>query len=252
LNFRLGRAFLILLLGLTGRDLVHASPQSRRPTVPVEDMTREADVIGVATVLSATVREESRTGVICTDFRLQFSEVWKGDPGREFIMVKPGGQLPNGDKLTLPDHEYTLKPEESVLVFAIPSTYGNHVAIGYGLGLYRVRAGSEPLAYRITEHPVSIGKAPPQTLRALKEQVWRTLGRPGDPAPAQLPPSKSSAAPNPPESGSVAPAALPTAQAPVAPPTEGSRGHGSVLFLGLILILGIVFLFFRKKPDLSP
>src|SRR5262249_30842518 len=153
-----------------GGSPIHASPQSRQPALPVEEMVRQADVIGVATVSSATVREETRNGLICTDFRLNFTQVWKGDPGREFVLVKAGGQLPNGQKTPLPGHEYVLKPEESVVIFASPSKLGNHVVIGLHQGLYRVGSGVEPSVYRVTEHPLRIGKTPTRTLRDLKDE----------------------------------------------------------------------------------
>jgi hypothetical protein len=43
---------LVLLLAIAARSPLHASFQGRNPNIPVEDMTRKADVIGVATILS--------------------------------------------------------------------------------------------------------------------------------------------------------------------------------------------------------
>jgi len=178
-NLNSGRAFLAVLLPiLLGSSAADALAQARGRSLPVEDMVRQADVIGVATVEGATVREESRNGLICTDFRLSFSEVWKGDPGREFTLVKPGGQLANGQKTTVPGHEFVLKPGEPVVVFASPSSLGNHNIIGLRQGLYRLGSGENPQVYRVSEYPLKAGASSSVTLKSLKDEVWRALGRP--------------------------------------------------------------------------
>lgn len=246
------RVFLGFLLAAISAFAGPAWAQSRRPTVPVDEMARQADVIGVATVQSTGSREEPRSGMIWTDYRLQFSEVWKGDPGREFILMKAGGQLPSGDKLTVPDHEYSLKPGESIVVFAIPSKFGNHVPIDFQQGLYRLGGGSQPSVYRLTEHPRAIGNKPTDSLRALKEGVWRALGRPVEPSSAPSSPSNTLAPPaNPAESRPIAAPGQPTAQTPIPAPPTANRWWGSLLVFGLILIVGIVYLLTRKKHGLS-
>jgi hypothetical protein len=213
-------------------------------------MVRQADVIGVATVQSATPRLEPRTGMICTDFRLAFSDVWKGDPGREFVLVKPGGEL-QGEKVTVPGHEFVLKPGEPIVVFASPSNLGNHVVIGLRQGLYRVGSGSEQPVFRVSEHPLKAGSSSALTLRALKDEVWRALGRPVEPAPD--PPRANPSSTEKASDNGVLPAATsvhqPTAAVP--PPPVESRLWGGLLIISLIVLVGIVLLLYRKKQGLN-
>jgi len=250
-NLNSGRAFLAVLLPiLLGSSAADALAQSRDRTMPVDDMVRQADVIGVATVQSASVREETRTGLICTDFRLSFSEVWKGDPGREFTLVKPGGQLPNGQKTTVPGHEFVLKPGEPVVVFASPSRLGNHNIIGLRQGLYRLGSGENPAVFRVTEYPLKAGASSNLNLKSLKDEVWRALGRPAElpsaPSKSTLPPVEKSS-----ESGAVAPAPAPAATSPVPPPVAESHAGAGLLIFILVLLIGGVLAFFRNRPDFN-
>jgi hypothetical protein len=258
LNIPVERGLIAVFLAILTSASATGWAQSRKPAIPVENMTQQADVVGVATVISSGPREEPRTGLIWTDFRLQFSEVWKGDPGREFTLMKAGGQLPSGDKVTVPGHEYTLTPGDSIVVFAIPSKFGNHVPIDFEQGLYRLGAGPEPQVYRMTEHPRAIGKKPTQSLRALKEEVWRALGRTLEPPSPTSPPSppssntKGNPVPaNSSESGSIAPPVQPTAQAPAPPPMVSNRWGAGLLVFCLILVIGIVLLLSKRKQGSS-
>src|SRR6185295_19724465 len=80
--------------------------QAGRP-IPVEQMSKSAEVIGVATIDSANAHNEPRTGFINTDLHLTFSEVWKGDAGSNFILIKPGGEV-GGKKADIPGHEFEI------------------------------------------------------------------------------------------------------------------------------------------------
>jgi hypothetical protein len=252
LNHHSARTLLAFVILLAESSLIYGEPQGRGRVLPVDEMVRQADVVGVATVRSATPREEPRNGLICTDIRLEFSEVWKGDPGREFILVKPGGQI-GEEKTTVPGHEYALSPGESVVVFGSPSKLGNHNVIGIRQGLYRIGPGSEKPLFRVSEHPWGAGKTSILTLKALKDDVWRALGRPVEPEPEPaptrpaLPPSD-----RPSEHGAAWPPAPSTPAAPVPPPpSEGSHG-GAWLVLALIPVIGLTVLIFRKKRSTNP
>ncbi len=219
------------------------SPQNVR-TLPVDDMSREAQVIGVATVVSATPHEEPRNGFVYTDFRLNFSEVWKGEAGPAFILMKPGGTV-GSNRSRVPGHEYLLTPGEQIVVFATPSDLGNHVPIGIHQGLYRVAAEERSPLYRVTQFPFGPGKDSALTLQSLKDDVYRALGKPlnARPAPAdrRTPPgipSHESATPQQ-ESTSTVP--------PASSSAEGPRWMG-ILVAGLLLATVAGILLLRKKP----
>jgi hypothetical protein len=163
-NTALLRTILVLPVALIILALPAAAfPQGRARSLTVEEMAAQADVAGVASVQSLATRLETRTGMICTDFRLTFSEVWKGDPGREFVLVTPGGELP-GRKLSVPGHEFELRVGETIVVFATASRFGNHVVIGLRDGLYRVGPTPAQAVFRVTEFPVSAGTSSPLSL----------------------------------------------------------------------------------------
>jgi hypothetical protein len=179
-NTALLRTILVLPVALIILALPAAAfPQGRARSLTVEEMAAQADVAGVASVQSLATRLETRTGMICTDFRLTFSEVWKGDPGREFVLVTPGGELP-GRKLSVPGHEFELRVGETIVVFATASRFGNHVVIGLRDGLYRVGPTPAQAVFRVTEFPVSAGRSSPLSLPSLKDAVWKALGHPSE------------------------------------------------------------------------
>jgi hypothetical protein len=209
--------------------------------LPVEEMARKADVIGVATVDSARAHEEPRTGFINTDFHLTFSEVWKGEAGPAFILMKPGGEVP-GRKAAVPGQEFDLKPGEKIVVFATPSSLGNHVVMGLRQGLYRVGSGENPPLYRISEFPYGPGKESRLTLGDLRNEVYTALGKPVESRPAPKAPETPGA---PPEKKAESPAPAPSpektagTQAPPAADTSGRwiGGLAVCLFLAALIIV---------------
>lgn len=196
--------------------LLSAPAQGR--VLPVEEMARKADVVGVATVQNSRSRHDPRTGFIYTDHTLRFEEVWKGTPSTPFILMQAGGQV--GDqRAALPGHHFTFQPGERIVVFAVPSSLGNHVLVGLRQGLYRVEdAQPEPRVRRDTEARSS------RTLAQLREEVARVIGRPSEGAPPPTPPpgTESPASPGaepPPPAGR--PPSAPGPPAPSRPPAAG-------------------------------
>jgi hypothetical protein len=236
---------LLLALLLPG---LSAAAQNVR-SLPVEDMSREAQVIGVATVVSAIPHEEPRNGFVYTNFRLEFSEVWKGEAGPAFILMKPGGTV-GAIRSSIPGHEYILNPGERIVVFATPSDLGNHVPIGIHQGLYRVGTEKGSPLYRVTQFPFGPGKGSALMLQSLKDDVYRSLGKPVESRPAPEP-----RLPAPLEPGSP-PAVPPREAAPPQEPTPGAplgsssagvlRGIG-FLVVCLLLAAAAGFFFLKRK-----
>jgi len=232
-----------------------ASAQKSRP-LAVEEMSGTADVIGVATVRSIASRLESRTGMICTDYTLSFSEVWKGEAGPEFLLVRMGGRL-GQDSVTLPGFEFDLRTGEELVVFAYPSKLGNHVTVGLHQGLYRVGQGPDRPLFRVSEFPLSAGQTSTLTLQGLKDQVWRALGRPTEQlrvrplappvAPAMEKVDRGSA-------GNAAAPELPSESGavPASPAGGGLRSWAGLLALGLVLGVGAGVVIFRRRTGVKP
>lgn len=216
--------------------------------LPVEEMTRKADVIGVATIESSNVHNEPRTGFINTDLRLSFSEVWKGDASPAFILVKAGGEV-DGKKAAIPGQEYEVRLGEKIVVFATPSKLGNHVVIGLRQGLYRVGGGENPPLFRVSDFPWGRGSTSSLTLDELRDQVFTLLGKPTPPKAAPKP-----VAPAPPPTEKMpegTPAVPPTdniasPHAAPAPVNMSDRWIGA-LFIGLALVVLAVVVLRQRK-----
>lgn len=217
----------------------------------VDEMTRKADVIGVATVDSAIPHLEPRDGFINTDLHLTFSEVWKGEASPAFILIKPGGEI-QGRKAAIPGHEFEIKLGEQVVVFATPSSLGNHVIMGLRQGLYRVGKGENPPLFRVSEFPHGPGSHSSLTLSDLKGQVYTLLGKPVEskPAPKAVEPpvpmpEKKTEAPTPaPSPDNIAsPLGTPT------PPAASDRRIGVILICLSLAILAGVIIWKRKAQS---
>jgi len=226
--------------------ILPAFAQKVRP-LPVDDMTRQSDVVGVATVVSAIPHLEERNGFVYTDFRLDFSEVWKGQASPEFILMKPGGTV-QGIKGSIPGHEYKLNPGEKVVVFASPSNLGNHVVVGIHQGLYRVGKEANAPLYRVTQYPFGPGKDSDLTLQALKDEVYRSLGKPVESRPSRdgaTPPRTS------PDKDSTVPESTPkqepTVPTPTQPPPEGTPRWMGMLMICVFLAAVVGVIFWKRK-----
>ncbi len=219
--------------------------------LPVEEMARKADVIGVATIESANPRNDSRTGFINTDVRLTFSEVWKGEASPGFILIKPGGEL-DGKKAAIPGHEYEIRLGEKILVFATPSDPGHHVVIGLRQGLYRVGGGENPPLFRVSEFPYGQGSTSSLTLDDLRHQVFTVLGKPSPPkaapksAPPESPPAenKRGETPIPPATGNIA-----SPHSTPAPAHAADRWIGGLLIGLALVVLAVVFVRRRQAQS---
>lgn len=244
LNFLPERACWIFLLLCA--NLSQAAAQGRSPFVPLEEMARDAQVIGVGTVQSSTARLEPKTGMISTDFTLSVTEMWKGEALTSVVLIKPGGKI-GADALTIPGHEYDLKVGESVVFFAVAHKFGNYSVIGIHDGLYRVGPGADPSLFHVSEYRQGAGKSSPLTLSAFKDRVWRALGRPVEPRaipPPPIPPSKEGPAPSePPKQPPKDSAAvnLPTqTPTPASEPAWQSWGGWIVLILLFAVGMGVI------------
>jgi hypothetical protein len=220
-----------------------SGPRGR--VLPVEEMAGKTAVAGVAVVQGSSVRRDDRNGMIYTDYRLRFTEVWKGDPGPDFVLMKAGGQI--GDRATaIAGQDYVLEPGESIVVFASASGLGHHTVMGLRQGLYRVGAGPERPLLRESEKGTA---APSIPLRELKEQVFKALGKeiPAEPVPA--PADKAAPVPLP------ADAPTPHAQVPVqgaspAAPDVGGTSRGSLgAIVGILLLLAVAWAFLRRRHE---
>jgi hypothetical protein len=229
----------------------------REGTLSVQDMAGMADIVGVATVRTAAPRRDGQTGLVYTDFGLNFSEVWKGSPGDSFVLVKAGGRL--GDQASaVVGREYVLNPGESVVVFATRSQLGNHAVIGLRQGLYRVGDGPDPAVFRISEFPSARGPSGGPRLSGLRDQVFRALGRSDAPL---APPGGGEALPAPRKAGSTpakdaVPGGAPRRDAAaggssdhdVAGPSRARYRLGAAL-LGGALLAGIgLWMLLRRRP----
>jgi len=152
------------------------------PGVPVDKMTDAATVVGVGTVVNQSVRENPTNHGIYTDYQVQFTDVWKGNPSDPFIVSKVGGTL-NGYATAIVGQEYSLKNGESLVFFVHPSGLEpTHVVIGLQQGLYRVAADGSGMLTRLSEAGVPSPLRARLTLQELKEQVHHALGKALPPA----------------------------------------------------------------------
>lgn len=203
--------------------------------VSVEEMAHKAAVIGLAEVQGSSVRRDPANGMIYTDYRLRFSDVWKGQPFAPFVLSKAGGRI-GDDAAVTPGHDYELRPGESVVVFA--SAWGRgHMLYALRQSLYRVGDGPErPLRRESERH------APPVPLRTLKEKVFRTLGRS---LPPEEPPRKKKVSAAPP--AGEASATAEAAPVPTSPATAERPGFLPWAFGIAVLLIVSGFAWLRRQ-----
>lgn len=223
-------AWVIFLSGTAAAAL-----QTSSPSIPVEEMARSAEVIGVAQVRSAQPRKDSTTGLIYTDFSLAFSEIWKGSPAQPFVMVKAGGTL-EGRTSAILGREYKLEVGQSVVVFATRSQRDAYAVMGLRQGLYRMGGGPDPLLFRVSEFPDGPGASSDLRLGKLRDQVFRILGRPVGSADGSAP----GTAPEEPREGKVpGGAAGPVAPTPAANPPSAEAPPSQRPVAGIAVLFGV-------------
>jgi hypothetical protein len=216
---------------------------------PLEQLTADAAIAGVATVQSITARVNPTNNMIYTDHVLKFSDVWKGEPADPFILTKVGGQL-GGRTVSVPGHEFKLNVGDSIAVFAMKNQFGDYVTLGIHDGLFRVDPSGNNLV-----RPVLASKSEllhPMTLLALREKAFRALGRPWTEPPKLIAPPKTpkpfgAAAPDP----AVAPSDPSTPQSPSGV-AEPRGNHAWVVVAGLLILAAIVAVFIRRKSKAEP
>jgi hypothetical protein len=212
-------------------------------------MTQSATVVGVASILNQTVRQDPVSNMIYTDYQVHFSDVWKGDPSEPFLVTKAGGTL-NGQTASILGRDYVLQNGDTLVFFVHPSLSGSvNVVIGIRQGLYRVLAGQPPTVWRVSGPPPS-AKVVPLTLPELKEQVVRALGK-GLGSPSRLPRSEKGTSASSPAFPSDSPQAVspippkidpPAPRESSVPPAPESRMAltlGAVL--GMVIVMGLIF-----------
>ena len=221
---------------------LQTGPRGR--VVPVEEMAAKTAVAGVAVVRGSSVRRDDRNGMIYTDYRLRFTDVWKGNPGDDFILMKAGGRI--GDLVAdIAGQDYVLQPGESIVVFATASSLGHHTVLGLRQGLYRVGAGPDRPLSRESERG-----AAPIPLRQLKEQVFKALGKelPESPATESAASADKAAPASPPGDLPQAHAEVPARGASSARPEDSGTVRGSIwAFVGILLFVAIAWTYLRRR-----
>jgi hypothetical protein len=226
-------------------------PQAPATGVSVQDMTSRATVVGVATVMGEEVREDPGNRVIYTDYRVKFTDVWKGDPSDPFVVTKAGGEL-GGQAVAILGQEYRLSVGDTVVLFVHPDATGNrHIVIGMRQGLYKVSGSGEKVVSRMSDpRPPRRGAASP-TLAHQKEEIYLALGKPPPP------PSGTTGEPSKEKPTGVAPASvLPNRTPSSSPedntrtPSEGPRGLRPGLILAGLLLIGVVVWILMKRNSL--
>lgn len=203
-------------------------------------------MIGVARVVDSSSFKSPQTGFIYTNYRLNFTEVWKGESSPGFLLTKPGGTV-GTKKGTIPGHEYELNPGEEVVVFATPSTIGNHVPIGIHQGLYRVSREAGSPVYPVSEYRTGPGTGSTFTLQALKAEVYQALGKPVEFRPAPAAPSGSET----PREAAAKADPGPEGPAPAAAPAVPRESEGAPRWIGMaavgVLLGAVAVLALRRR-----
>lgn len=241
-------AFLLLAGLLPFRSAI--AVQARARTLPVEEMTQKAAVVGVATVQSSSVRRDPANGMIFTDHILKFTEVWKGGVQDPFTLVQAGGQIGN-QVAEIAGEQYLLKKGESIVVFASPRPPAQYNVIGIRQGLYRVGSGADPKVVRESETPAVGPPRPAVSLRSLKAQVYQSLGRPVETVP------DSPARPEPGPAGPVSSATSTPSEGPTSPlsrstaPPEDPPSHWMAWIVvgGVFVVLAVAL---RRRIQVRP
>ena len=212
--------------------------QQRIVPISVEDLSRKAEVVGVATVQSVRAREDRENGMIYTEAVLRFSEVWKGPRVEEFVLSQAGGAVGNQAVVAV-GFNYRLGVGEEIVVFAVPSRGNSFTLVGMTQGLFRVGASPDKPLTRESERgrPKEGG---PLRLADLRSQVSRAIGSAAPPAePRENPAARTT--------GEATRTSSPEARTPTPPPhspvEEPRRSSGAAgIALGFVAVVVIATL----------
>jgi len=220
----------------------------------VAEMTARAGFIGIATVTSSEVRQNTTNGMIYTHYALKIVEAWKGTPLQPAELMQAGGEL-DGKIAAIAGHEYKLVPGQTIVLFATISKFGNYVVMGLRQGLYEVDAGAEHPVHRLSM-PRTGGlsaSAPGPTVAGLKKEVFSVLGLPYEP-PA-LPASAPGKVSVPEESSGKtgdAPEDVPLPPAPHPIPEDPRGPNWTMVAAGAAVAAAVVGLLLSMKRRHSP
>ncbi|HZE97386.1 MAG TPA: hypothetical protein VE981_10200 [Planctomycetota bacterium] len=213
--------------------------------VSVDELSRKADVIGVATVGGVEIRENPDNHMVYTYYSLKFSDVWKGSPADPAVLMQAGGVLGNRT-VAIAGRDYTLQPGQTFVLFARVSPLGPYVIIGINQGLYQLGVGADRPLRRLSE-PNAFRLAVP--LATLKREVCASLGVEYQPPAASVPtltPEKKA------EPAGPAARAKPQATESTTPrenkaPQAAPGSRWAILLGGALVVIAVLWILLSKK-----
>ena len=91
-------------------------------SLPVDQMTPLATIIGVATITGVETRENPDSRMIYTYYSLNFSEVWKGTPADPAVLQQAGGKL--GDRVVaIAGRAFKFETGDTIVLFNTGKLY---------------------------------------------------------------------------------------------------------------------------------
>ena len=127
----------LLLLATLGAALANATTLL---ALDVAALTKGSSVVARATVKSSEARWTKDGGRIMTDVVLEVTEPWKGSPGKQVIVMQPGGVV--GDVGQLVHGTAHFSAGEDVVVFLEPRG-DRFLLTGMLQGKFRVQTSSD-------------------------------------------------------------------------------------------------------------
>jgi len=120
----------------------HAATAQETPAtaLTVEQMFLEADVVGRIRIGDVRIGLDPENGMIYTDARGEFLELWKGNPPADFTLTRFGGKL-GSQRASIPGGDFELESGEELVIFATPFRQNRYFILGLRQGLYRMRNG---------------------------------------------------------------------------------------------------------------
>jgi len=215
-------------------------------TLPVDQLSALATLIGVATVSGVEVKENPENRMIYTYYSLKFNEVWKGTPTEPAVLIQAGGKL-GGRVTAIAGREFKFETGDTIVLFAHASPLGPYVIIGINQGVYQLGAGAERPVRRMSD-PAPRRATAMLPLADLKREVFAALNvpyqAPGPSVPTLAPKERPVPPPVPASPESVPDPSNPRSRAPA--PPESGRGL-EVLAAALLLAAGAAWILLSKK-----